>query len=96
MGKLVIAERFTRTGTMPKMTKPKSHTKQDPIRQGRPRAGDSRPAGPSPKVQASVPAYDRERLREAAQNLGIAETDVVRKALAYYLDLIEKKDIDSL
>ena len=94
MGKLVIAERFTRTGTMPKMTKPKSHTKQDPIRQGRPRAGDSRPAGPSPKVQASVPVQDRDRLRAVAQTTGISETDIVRRALSYFLDLIEKKKIN--
>lgn len=79
-----------------KTTIQKTKLKQKLGRKGRPRQGDPPPTGPSPKVQASVPAYDRERLREAAQNLGIAETDVVRKALAYYLDLIEKKDIDSL
>ena len=79
---------------MPKTTKQKLDLKQDSIRQGRPRAGDSRPAGPSPKVQASIPVHDRDRLRAAAQTTGVSETDIVRRALSYFLDLIEKKKIN--
>ena len=78
---------------MPKTTKQKSNPKQDLIRQGRPHADNLRPPGPSPKVQASVSVHDRERLRAAAQMAGISETDLVRRALSYFLNQIEQKKI---
>ena len=72
----------------------KINLKQELGRKGRPRASDPPPNGRSPKVQAAVPAHDRERLRAAAQVEGIPETDIVRMALSYFLDLIEKKKIN--
>ena len=87
-----LARRFRCGGTVPKTTKQKSN-KQDLIRPGRPHTDNSRPPGPSPKVQASVSVHDRERLRAAAQTAGISETDLVRRALSYFLNQIEQKKI---
>ena len=77
-----------------KTTKQNLSLRRELGRKGRPHANDPRPGGRSPKVQAAVPEYDRERLRAAAQVEGIPETDIVRMALSYFLDLIEKKKIN--
>ena len=79
---------------MPEKNQPPIKLKQKLGRKGRPRASDPPPNGRSPKVQAAVPAHDRERLRMAAQTEGIQETDIVRMALSHFLDLIEKKKIN--
>ena len=62
----------------------------------RPRPGE-RPAGPSPRVGASLSVQDLERFKQAAKTLGATESEIIRRALAQLLgDLSAQAEVPRL
>lgn len=70
---------------MPRSKKSKKTPRAALSKGARPRPGE-RPAGPSPRVGASLSEQDLERLKRASKTLAANESEVIRRALAQLLD----------
>ncbi len=73
---------------MPRSKKSKKTPRASLSKGTRPRPGE-RPAGPSPRIGASLSAPDLDRLKQAVKTLGLSESLIIRQALAQFLDSLD-------